>query len=162
MNTSNSSPAIVSQWLSGAAILGLINLIVISFFYYSNLPDQIPIHYGFSGEPDHFSTKKMVFFMPLIGLFLWSLLYYLKDKPEGLNYPVAITADNSKRIYAIGTQMIQFLNVVLIILFNYINYVTIQTAMGLRSGLGPNFAPMLIGGLFVFLGSYIWRFKRVK
>ncbi len=143
-------------------VLGVISLIAIPVYFYADLPDQVPIHFNFKGEPDNWSGKKMVFFMPLIGTFLCGLLYYLKDKPDLYNYPVPVTEENKAQLFEIGKQMILVLNVLIVLLFNYINFVSIKTGLSDQAGLHPYFGFIFLGFFLVFMGYYIWRFKQVK
>ena len=143
-------------------VFGVFSLIAVPIFYYGDLPDQVPIHFNMNGDPDNWSGKKMVFLMPLIGTFLAGLMYYLKDKPELYNYPVPVTEENKEKLFEIGKQMILVLNVLIVLLFNYINFISIKTGLNDQEGLHPYFGFVLVGFFLCFMGYYIWRFKHVK
>lgn len=143
-------------------VLGVVSLFTIPAIFYGDLPDQIPIHYNFQGEPDNWSGKKMIFFMPIIGSFLCLLMYYLKDKPELYNYPVPVTEENRAHLFVLGKEMILVLNVLIVFLFNYINFISIKTGLNDQEGLPPYFGWALLAFFLLFMGYYIWRFKQVK
>ena len=43
--------------IEAVGILEILLLITLPAFYYGDLPDMIPSHYRFNGEPDGFSGK---------------------------------------------------------------------------------------------------------
>lgn len=137
------------------SLFSLFLIIVFTVVYWPRLPEQIPSHFGGSGLPDDYDSKSFLFFMPGIGLFLYALLTVVSQFPQSFNLPWTITEENAVRQYQIARKMIGFLKLEMIWLFGYIEFGTIQVALGNMSGLGVAFLPLslaiIFGSMFVCL-----------
>jgi len=89
---------IVLNW----ALLGMMWLFCIKGFM--KLPDQIPTHFGISGEVDGYGTKSTVFLLPALGTLLSSVFMMLMQFPGSFNFPVAVTDTNRDKLYRLGKQ----------------------------------------------------------
>ena len=67
-------------WVEFAVIASAIIPFAILTFYYSSLPDVVPIHWNAAGEADGWAKKDFssVFFLPILGTFLQIFLIILK------------------------------------------------------------------------------------
>lgn len=144
------------------AILGLVLLIGLPMYFFDELPDSIPRHYGANGEPDGFSEKGIIWTLPIIGVLMYVGMFWLNKYPHIFNYPQEVTKENAKRIYTIGTRMIRTLNAIITCVFAYITYSTIQTALGKQSGLGNWFTPILMMFIFGITGYFLYQSMRKK
>jgi len=131
----------IIEWLG---VLGLIVLIGLPLYYFDQLPETIPRHFGADGEPDAFSGKGIIWTLPVIGFVMYAGLFWLNKNPHIFNYPQKITQENAKRLYTIGTRMIRTLNALITWVFAYITYATVQVAFGNQSGLGTWFLPVFL------------------
>jgi uncharacterized membrane protein len=134
----------------------LIILIAIPILYYNQLPDRIPIHFNAAGNPDGFGEKPSLFILPAIGLLMYFLLTVLTAFPHIYNFPVAITPENAEIQYRLATRLMRILKTVIIILFSFIGWMSVRTAVGNASGLGKMFLPAF---LFITFGVIIIYFK---
>lgn len=141
-------------------LVGLVFLIVLPIYYYSDLPETIPGHFGANGEPDKFREKDKIWTLPVIGTVLYAGLYWLNQYPHLFNYPQKVTAENAEQLYKITTRMIRTMNTVIVVVFAYIIYSTIQVAFGNQSGLGTWFGPTFL--LLIFATSMISLFRLMK
>ena len=137
-------------------LVALAGLLIFPLLYYWDLPGNIPQHYGINGQPDAFGSKGMIWLLPLVGLVMYSGLTVLNRYPHAFNYPVRITEENALRQYIIATKLVRSLKAFVVSLFCYLNYSTIQIAMGKQSGLGTAFLLILIVGMFGVIGFFIW------
>jgi len=126
----------------------LILLFAIPLFYYNQLPERIPIHFNVAGKPDGFGGKHSLFILPATGLFIYFLLTVLAAFPHVYNFPVTITSANAEVQYRLATRLMRILKAVILIIFSFISWMSIRTAIGAASGLGKMFLP-----LFLFLTS---------
>ena len=132
------------------AFLGLIFLFGSSAIYYSQLPDQIPTHFGPGGAPDGFGSKKALWVLPVIGLLIYSFMTLINRRPEGFNYLVKITPENAERQYTMATRMLRRLKAFIILLFAYLVWRTIHIANGEAESLHGWILPVV---LVVALGT---------
>lgn len=138
------------------AISFLILLFAIPLFYFSQLPERIPIHFNFEGKPDGYGSRASLFILPVTGLFMYFLLTVLAIFPHVYNFPVTITAENAEVQYRLATRLMRILKTVILILFSFISWMSIRTAVGNASGIGKMFLPVF---LFITFGVMIIYFK---
>lgn len=118
---------------------------------FPGLPDQIPRHYNFAGEPDAWSGRGMIIGLYILQVFsyfmLWMLNFFLiinsednKDSLLFINIPfIDKEALKSEQIILVKKQtarMMASLNWVITLMFSYLIIGTIQTAHGVMTGLG--------------------------
>ena len=155
-------PEPIDRIIESLGVIGIILLVGLPIFHYSSLPDIIPRHYGFNGEPDGFSGKGIIWTLPAIGLLMYLGMAILNKFPHIFNYLIEITSENAERQYIIATKLVRFLNTIIACVFCYITYATIQTALGQQSGLGSYFAPIFIVLILGTIGIYVYKSIRDK
>lgn len=143
-------------------LIGILFLIGLSAYYYPHLPNLIPQHFNWKGEPDGWGSKSFLLTMPIIGVALFALLTVLSRFPHVFNYPWAITELNARRQYAISRQLLSVVKLVLIATFSYITWSMIGTALGQQHGLGLTFLMVEPALLLVIIGLYFYRANRAQ
>lgn len=137
-------------------LIGLLVLVGLPLFYYPELPDQLPHHYGLDGKPDRYGGKEIVWLLPAIGILLYLGMWYLNRFPHIFNYTVKITEQNAQTQYRLSTRMIRSLNTFIAWMFAYINYAIVQGGLEDTFSLGNWFIPILLGGLFLIIGLFLY------
>ena len=128
--------------------IGLLLLIatwILSVMSFSELPETIPIHYNSAGEADSFGEKTYIFTLPIIATVLYIGMSILNKHPHVFNYPTKITEKNALAQYTTATRIIRLLKLIIILVFGFILFKTIQNATGHTDGLGTWFLPVTIG-----------------
>jgi uncharacterized membrane protein len=147
-------------------IVGIIFILLIIGYplvNYSSLPDQIPTHFDASGQPDAFGSKSKLWGLPAIATICFIGLFILNFFPHIFNYPTEINESNAESMYRNATRMIRVLNLVIAVSFFYISFRSINTAMGVYSGLGSYFLPIFITAtLLPVILFMIWSFRNNK
>lgn len=107
------APAIGPVWriLRWASLIAAIAISVTFLVAYPSMPEIVPIHFDFNGEPDSFGAKTSVFALIAIMLALTLLIFWLAARPRIVNYPVPVTADNAARLYALSYQLLVLVGV---------------------------------------------------
>lgn len=107
------APAVGPVWriLRWASLISAIAISVALLAAYPSMPDIVPIHFDFNGEPDNFGPKTSVFWLVAIMLALTVLIFWLAARPRIVNYPVPVTADNAARLYALSYQLLVIVGV---------------------------------------------------
>ena len=140
--------------------LGLIALIVLPIYYFGDLPEQIPKHYNASGQPDSFGSRGSIWVLPVIGIVIYTGLSILNRFPHVFNYPVRVTRDNAARLYTIATSTMRAIKVIIVWSFAFINFRTIEIALGMETGLGKIFLPVFVGSAIVLTVVMVLRMVR--
>jgi uncharacterized membrane protein len=133
----------------------LVALIAIPAMNYGGLPDTIPTHFNAAGQPDGYGGRGTLWMLPSIGCFLYILMTIVEQFPQIYNYPVEITEENAERQYRNAVRLIRLLKTLILIIFSFISYKTIQTATGGSAGLGKAFLPVFLLTTFGIIIFYI-------
>ena len=152
----------MNQVIKIATLLGVIILIALPLYYYNQLPDIIPSHFGFNGKPDDTGPKVLLWIMPAIGLFVFILSRVLIRYPHAFHYPVKITEENSTIQYKLAQELICSINGLITWLLLYMTAATIQTALGNNDGLSVWVMLIFFVLLFSALGRYMGRVLKYK
>ena len=127
---------------------------------YSSLPDTIPTHYGLTGKADAFGGKAIILALPFIATILFAGLTLSNKIPHRFNYPIMITNENALKQYTLATRMMRHLKLIIVVLFGYITFQTIQTANGQADGLGNWLLPVGLVVVFIPLTFYFVEARR--
>jgi len=146
----------IDRIIQSFGLIAMATLIAFPLYYFNQLPDIIPSHYGSNGEPDGFSGKAIIWTLPIIGILLYVGLHCLSYYPHIYNYPQKVTEQNAKRLYTIATKVIRFLNAQIALVFSYITYSTIHTALGNKGGLGKSFLLVFVISNVLVLGYLVY------
>jgi uncharacterized membrane protein len=122
----------------------LIILIALPLIFANDLPERIPTHFNFAGEPDDYGTKMTLWLLPVIGTIMYLGMTIVESFPYIYNYPVEITQENAVNQYRLATRLIRILKTIILIIFSFISYGTIKTALGNTTGLGKAFLPVFL------------------
>lgn len=121
----------------------------ITLYYFSNLPNAIPTHYNFTGQPDGFGNKLTIFILPILSTVLFVGMTILNKFPHIFNYPLKITYQNAERQYTIATRLIRYLKFIVALAFSTIVLMIFQTASNKISGFSIWFLLLFIGLIFI-------------
>jgi uncharacterized membrane protein len=98
---------------------------------WSSLPDQVPIRFGWDGEPVSFAHPGTVWILPVLGVLLFLMLEGLARVPHIHNYGKRLTADNAERLYRNSSRLLREVNIVDTLVFNIVVYSVVTPAFTL-------------------------------
>ncbi|HAS90819.1 MAG TPA: hypothetical protein DCS12_00690 [Clostridiales bacterium] len=129
-------------------------LFILAYYFYPYLPDNIITHWGITGEPDGFSNKDGIFFMPFFTLVLYFILVFL---------PKIILLCVPKEEYskARGKEFENIFSKFLIIFLLYMLYIFVWSLLW-NLGLEINTYVAIIPAMVIFLYITIRLFKDNK
>lgn len=140
------------------SVLGIVAMFVYIALQYASLPQKIPIHFNFSGIPDNFASKKYIWGLPVLSVFLYFLLRYCA---QNLNFPLLNVPTSVKKSPPIEKNMIYALLLVLVLLFGDISYESIKISKGEISKLS-HLSDFLLLSIFLILFGFSWYANKVK
>ena len=143
------------QLMEMVSILGLLLLIALTAYYFSDLPEKVPVHFNGKGMPDGYAGKWTIWTLPLIAAFMYFLFRYINQSPHTFNYPVKITEENAAIQYRIATRMGWTLSAIINCLLLYIGWGSIQSALGKTEGLSNWIFWGLMLLLFICIGYFL-------
>lgn len=125
--------------IEGIGFAAIFFMLLYPTAYYTELPAEIPIHFGADGQPDNYGSKATLWTLPIVGTIIFIGIILLNRFPHVFNYPVKITAENAAEQYKKVSRLLRTVNSLVAIVFAYILYSTVQTALGHQNGLGGYF-----------------------
>jgi Domain of unknown function (DUF1648) len=129
----------------GLAVVVLLGIFGVVWFYWPQLPERIPAHYGLLGVPDAYGPKGTLWILPGAALFLYTLLTYVGRHPQRMNLPSWVTPEQRSQVLPTAQATVGWLKVEIMGIFGWMTWTTIAVALGLRSGLGAAFLPVSLG-----------------
>src|SRR6266404_7760467 len=88
------------------AVSGLLFHLVLVTRAWASLPSTIPVHYGFSGQPDAWGGRIEILELPVVSVLLYFGLTLLARYPHKLNYPWTITERNAEQQYRLAKSLV--------------------------------------------------------
>src|SRR5688500_2998469 len=82
-----------------ACMVFLVIMWGLTVFAIMKLPEIIPLHFNFSGQPDYYGDKKTLLFLPALGTIIYWGFSKLNKYPHVFNYMEKITEENAHRHY---------------------------------------------------------------
>lgn len=138
--------------------IGLLFLLLLPFLFYSQLPEEIPIHFNAAGKVDGYGTRKFIWVLPTIGLFIFLLIYWINKFPHRFNFPRKVTQENASELYKATQRMLRIMNTLIICSFLFITINIYQSAQNGDGQLGVWFLPVF---LFLLFGNIGWGLSKV-
>lgn len=128
---------------------------------WSDIPEIIPTHFGLSGAPDNFGSKKSLFIIIIIAVTFHILLSVLSKIPKYYNYPVSVTNNDAEALYKIGRQLMLLIDLEVSCLLSILLWENIQAALGKIYGVSEIIFPF-IGVIFFTIIYEIIKMCKVK
>ncbi|MDX5426685.1 MAG: DUF1648 domain-containing protein [Bacteroidota bacterium] len=151
-----------TRWDLLLEALGWMTLIatwIVPMFYYSSLPERIPIHFNAAGIPDGFSQRGSLWIIAGINTFLYVGMSLLTKVPHIYNYSVDITPENAEFQYRNAVFMVRYLKTLVSAIFLYAMVSVIMVALGKWEGTGSWFLPVFI---VLMMGSTVFFLVRAS
>lgn len=138
------------------AIATLVALILLPFFYYWQLPQRIPMHFGATGEPDNWGHRLTIFLLPLIALGLYVMMTLVGKRPGMMNFPTKKTPENEAALIEITRLQLRYTKMLVNLLFLYLTWGIIRIALAQATTL-PMWPVWVFIGLIFLMVYYFYR-----
>lgn len=151
----NKQPKINITWtaldisLEIIAILALAALWLMLLYFYSKLPNTIPVHFDAAGKIDGYGSKIILLLEPVLASILYVGLTVLNRYPHLFNYLSQINEDNAAYQYRMATRLIRYLKLLIVFLFIFVLWTSIQAVSSQNEGLGLRFLPIFFALVFI-------------
>jgi uncharacterized membrane protein len=135
--------SLLDKRIEFASRIFLVAMWGLTIFAILKLPEIIPVHFNFSGQPDAYGNKLTLLTLPLLGTIIFWGLSRLNKYPHIFNYWVKITEENAHRQYTSATRVLRFLKLSVLIIFSMIIVQVYLAANGTIGKLGAWFLPAM-------------------
>jgi len=113
---------------------------------YPRLPEQVPVHFGLTGEADRWGRRWMIFLIPLVSTVIIALDYWLFEY---------VSPGSPRPIPPEMRTPLHLLLLELSVIFTYIAWRMSEVAFGRARGLGGWFLPVTLITVFATCG-WMW------
>ena len=137
------------------SLLALLFNYLVLWFYWSSLPDSIPVHFNFTGEPDRTGSRSELLVLQFLIAAAYLLLTIVSRFPRWYHYAWKITPDNAARQYSIARSLILWLKVLITCGMAYTTWSMIRIARGKAESLGFFSTTILLILVFVLIVTYL-------
>ena len=145
------------------SVAGVVASVVLCFWYWPRVPDSIPIHFGFAGEPDAWGSRSWLGMMVAVPIVVHTAFSILERIPGSLNFPVRITAENADVQIRLVRTFLSVLKAMIVWLGAYALWRTGAIALAHGASLGawllPSFLVCLAALMVAYLGAALARRK---
>lgn len=139
------------------AILSVLANAAIIAINYPGLPDIIPNHFDFNGEPNQYGSKSSLWAVVAVSVFLYMLMGIVTLFPESFNYPSQ--KEDKESQYKLGTKLMRSLRACMLLFITLVSVIMIQSA---KTGTAKG-TFIVIGVVPIILfGNLIWFFVKWK
>lgn len=97
---------------------------------WKSLPAKIDTAFALSGQAMNTSGKGTLLIVLGLAVFLFMFLSFFSRHPYGFNYPVPVTKKNAKALYSLGSMMMAWIKLLIMILFANTVFAAIELALG--------------------------------
>ncbi|HWO74734.1 MAG TPA: DUF1648 domain-containing protein [Bacillus sp. (in: firmicutes)] len=150
------------KWFDFIAGFIFVANFVFILIQWNEIPDRVPTHFNVFGEADDWGGKGFIWVLPLVGIFIWTMMTVLGKHPHTFNYMVQITEENAERQYRNGKLLMNMIKNEIILLFSYLSFSTIQVAKGGTMLLGIWELPIVLVTIFGTITIFTIRSFRLK
>jgi len=148
-----------------ALLLKIISAVMLIFSWvfimvnFNDLPESVPIHYGFDGKPDIFGSKNINWFLLVIQSGIFFLLLYFSKNPEkpGLNIPKNLKENKKAADFIVSSLLF-----LMMLIFGLISYESTLNGLNEINRLSPLHNYLLFLLLVWIIGILIWSFLLSK
>jgi uncharacterized membrane protein len=122
------------------SLMAVVTAFLLVALYFDKLPDEIPNHFNFKGEPDGYSGKKISWSLPVFGLMMYLFLSMV-----GL-FVTRVTRPEERKPEAMQqvSFMIAQLKLILVLITLYLVISTVRIALHHADGLSVLFLPVFL------------------
>jgi uncharacterized membrane protein YidH (DUF202 family) len=150
------------HWVLEAGPLGaLLAIFGVVSVDWKNLPDRVPRHFNWLGNPDGWGGKNGLLLLPLIALGIYILLTIASRYQKRINIPISVDRD-APEVQSLLLGMSILLKTIVLYIFLYLAWANVNIAMGRRDSLGKPFVPACLAAVFVPMGLYMFKLRRYR
>ncbi len=143
------------------AILTAILTIIYLLIKWTSMPETVPIHFDFSGEPDRWGKRWILMLTLIIGIMAWIGMHFLEKFPQIHNY-MWLTKENVQRQYKNSQLLLNVMKNIILIFFSFMAYDSVHVALGKQSIMGLWSMTLFLILLFGPITFFVVRSYRLK
>lgn len=134
-------------------IVMLVGLLIYTAFRYPMVPDEIPTHYGSTGEADAWGSKTRLWTIPAVSFLVYGLVTLASFFPNAWNYPAKIPVEKLPRAENKVRQMLACMKVLITGLFIYLQFEMLSLSESVSMGVTFVFMLLMFAIMIYFIAA---------
>jgi uncharacterized membrane protein len=136
-------------WLEIAVVVFTIAPFAVLYYFFPQLPDQVPVHWGFNGQADRWEAKSLItVFAPLlVGLFVQIPLFCLKA--ETIKARMRVPLENAEKIFSLKEMS-------LLANCNLLDWIRLMVAVLFANIASSILAVLANESVSIFINIWVW------
>jgi hypothetical protein len=139
------------------ALAGVVSGALLLAIIWTELPGEIPRHFGITGEPTAWSGRWSAVVPVVIAIAFYAGFTVLTRYPHIFNYPWPITPENAAIQYRLVRSMVIWLKAILVLMLVAIVWSQVRVAVGDADTVNPFMIFGFLVSLHVVMGIFLYR-----
>jgi uncharacterized membrane protein len=153
----NVSLTVLDKALEIFGALFLLSSVLAPLYYYSQIPNVIPIHFDLAGVPDAYGAKIHIMLVPWIGVAMYVGIFLIKRYSTKLSYPVPVTDANRNILLTLTLQMMRWIRFIIAVFFMFLVTSIVQIGLGIAQRASVYFVIYFLLALVIIVSLYMYR-----
>lgn len=148
------------KFFEAVAILSVLATAAVISLNYSSLPDIVPNHFGWNGEPNQYGSKNSLWVIVAVSVFIYMLTGIISMFPQSFNYPSQ--KEDKESQYKLGAKLLRSLRASVLFFIALISVAMIESA---KTGVLKGSYWMIVFLFAILIGNFIWfaiKWKKIK
>lgn len=152
--------------MKNTSLLWTLSLLVIGItfamigIHWSDLPEQVPMHFNAQGIADRYGDKRELLILPVISLGLIIMLRWINKKAMKIN--IHKIGARTEQELTLSKVMTAQLALFVAVLLGYATYQSMAVSVGKQDGISGFFLGFSSIGLLIIIISYLWKLFRLQ
>jgi uncharacterized membrane protein len=142
------------------AVVALAITFGLLFYYWDRVPSRIPIHFGFSGEPDSWGDKIVLLVVVFVQAVIYLLMTFFAERPSICALPLWLIQSEREKMRGLTRQMLILLKAEVMAMLTFIIWTMIHVAIGDGQSLSVKYMILFVTLLLSTIGWYTIRLFR--
>ncbi len=136
------------------ALAAIVATCAMTVWFWNALPQVIPVHFNLVGQADGWGSKTWLALMPALGIFAYALMTAVTRFPSLSAKPYR-TDEQNARHYDMAKSLMPWLKAEMGLIYAFVQWSMINTALGAVSGLNPWIMLALVVVLLTTIGVHL-------
>lgn len=150
MNVARIRSGLADKILQILCLAQMVGVTVYLIAGWTSFPDQVPMHYGGSGEIDRLGGKGEMLLLILLWWGMYLVISLIERFPQVWNTGVKVTPENQERVYRLLKYMLVTLKLIMTTFFSAL-IVNITLCRPLGWWYTPAFVVLVFGDMFFWI-----------
>ena len=148
--------------LPAACVLLLSGMYIIPYYYYNDLPDQVPVHFNSEGKVNAMGGKHQIYFIPMIATALFLFIELLSKVIPFIINRFDYLDTEKQEFLRLAILMLRTFGLLFTAVFFYITLATVKIALGYWEGISSRLTFTIFFFLFLIMILFVYRFAKIK